>query len=116
MELKLIDNTNDNETTTNNEESVITTEQLIDSAFINLSDGDLNDLSKDMQYKVSQHNMSVSSYMMSSNIEILVSVLINKGIMTMEDYQNNLNSKINEDGFIPYMAAIAKNIKTELNS
>ena len=44
MELKLIDNTNDNETTTNNEESVITTEQLIDSAFINLSDGDLNDL------------------------------------------------------------------------
>ena len=34
----------------------------------------------------------------------------------MEDYQNNLNSKINEDGFIPYMVAIAKNIKTELNS
>ena len=60
MELKLIDNTNDNETTTNDEESVITTEQLIDSAFINLSDGDLNDLSKDMQYKISQHNMSVS--------------------------------------------------------
>lgn len=92
------------------------TKELINTATIELSSEELSSLPQDTQINIRLHNLELSTYLNSLNIQSLIDVMSKTNYLDKSEYQTVLFTQlINNKTMIEALAANGEAIKNSIN-